>query len=65
MYRGDLGPKTTKLIKEGKWNEVGKEYLDHNQYKNAEKLGIPGVKTRMDWNKEQFDTMIKPDKATP
>ncbi|XP_053382412.1 nucleolar protein dao-5-like isoform X2 [Mercenaria mercenaria] len=59
VYRGDLGPKTTNLIKQGKWKEVGKEYLDHNQYKNADKLGIPGVKTRMDWNKEQFDTMIK------
>ncbi|XP_053381908.1 uncharacterized protein LOC128549334 [Mercenaria mercenaria] len=60
VYRGDLGPKTTDLIKQGKWNEVGKEYLDHNQYKNAEELGISGVKTRMDWNKKQFDTMIKP-----
>ena len=60
VYRGDLGPKTAKLIKEGNWKEVGKEYLNHKQYKNADKLGIPGVKTRMDWNKEQFDTMIKP-----
>ncbi|XP_053382998.1 uncharacterized protein LOC123540755 isoform X2 [Mercenaria mercenaria] len=60
VYRGDLGPKTTNLIKQGKWDKVGKEYLDHEQYRNADKLGIPGVKTRMDWNKKQFDTMIKP-----
>ncbi|XP_053382415.1 uncharacterized protein LOC128549538 [Mercenaria mercenaria] len=62
VYRGDLGPKATNLIKQGKWKEVGKEYLDHNQYKNADKLGIPGIKTRMDWNKKQFDTMIKQEK---
>ncbi|XP_063428611.1 uncharacterized protein LOC134711716 isoform X2 [Mytilus trossulus] len=59
VYRGDLGPKTADLMKEGKWRDVGVEYLNHQQYKKAKELGIIGVRTRMNWNLEQFNTMIK------
>ncbi|XP_063423216.1 uncharacterized protein LOC134707423 [Mytilus trossulus] len=59
VYRGDLGPKTANLMKAGKWQDVGVEYLNHQQYKNAKELGIIGVRTRMNWNVEQFNTMIK------
>ncbi|CAG2254878.1 unnamed protein product [Mytilus edulis] len=59
VYRGDLGPKTANLMKAGKWRDVGVEYLNHQQYKKAQELGIIGVRTRMNWNVEQFNTMIK------
>lgn len=59
IYRGDLGPKTMNLIKDQKWKDVSVEYLNHKQYKDADKLGIIGIRTRMNWNAEQFNTMIK------
>lgn len=34
-YRGDWGPKTKKLLKEGRWEEAADEYLDHNNYKKG------------------------------
>ena len=49
-FRGDLGPKTRALINEGNWQDAAKEYLDHSQYKNAEALGIPGIRPRMESN---------------
>ncbi|XP_053389277.1 uncharacterized protein LOC128552273 [Mercenaria mercenaria] len=64
-YRGDLTEEVAELINEGNWEAAGKKYLEHDQYKNAEQLGIPGVIKRMDWNKEQFDTMIEKVKPDP
>ena len=32
-YRGDLGPKTVKLLKAGKFKEAAREYLDHEEYR--------------------------------
>ncbi|CAH1787345.1 unnamed protein product, partial [Owenia fusiformis] len=57
LYRGDLGPKTQALIKEEKWKEAGKEYIDHDDYKKAVagEAGFAGIKTRMDENKKIFD----------
>lgn len=34
-YRGDWGPKTKKLLKEGRWEEAANEYLDHGNYKKG------------------------------
>ncbi|XP_053389275.1 uncharacterized protein LOC128552271 isoform X2 [Mercenaria mercenaria] len=64
-YRGDLLRNTAELMKQGKWEEAVKTYLEQEQYKNADELRISGVKKRMDWNKEQFDTMIEKEKQDP
>jgi GH24 family phage-related lysozyme (muramidase) len=52
-YRGDLGPATIKLINQGKWDLVSKEYLNHKNYKNPGKL--TGVVKRMKSNADAFD----------
>lgn len=54
VYRGDTGPKTTVLINQGKWEEAAKEYLNRYDYKNADQLGIPGIKSRMESNQKAF-----------
>lgn len=36
-YRGDWGPETKKLLKEGRWEEAADEYLDHGNYKKGTK----------------------------
>lgn len=54
VYRGDTGPKTIKLINEGKWEEASREYLNRYDYKNADKLKIPGIKNRMETNQKAF-----------
>ena len=51
-YRGTLtpkaSPKTRKLINKGKFQEAAKEFLNNEEYKNAKKLGRPGIIERMD-----------------
>lgn len=50
-YRGDLGPKTIKLINDGKWDEAAKEYLNHAEYKKRRaKDKNDGVVQRMERN---------------
>jgi GH24 family phage-related lysozyme (muramidase) len=51
-YRGTLtpkaSPKTRRLINKGKFQEAAKEFLNNEEYKNAKKLGRPGIIERMD-----------------
>ena len=51
-YRGTLtpkaSPKTRKLINKGKFQEAAKVFLNNEEYKNAKKLGRPGIIERMD-----------------
>ena len=49
-YRGSIGqsPKTVKLINEGKYAEAAREFLNNEEYKNANDLGKPGIKPRME-----------------
>ncbi|VDI76518.1 Hypothetical predicted protein [Mytilus galloprovincialis] len=59
QYRGDLGPKTIGYMKNGEWNKVSTEYLNHNGNKNASKNKMNGIVQRMNWNAKQFDSMSK------
>jgi len=52
IYRGDTGPATIKLINAGKWRDAAREYLNRYDYKNANALGIPGIKPRMEMNRD-------------
>jgi len=52
VYRGDTGPKTVALINAEKWEEAAAEYLNRHDYMNADALGIPGIKRRMDANRD-------------
>jgi len=49
FYRGGItgSPKTLELIREGKFDEAGDEFLDHDEYRDAVKSGS-GVAGRMD-----------------
>jgi len=51
VYRGDIGNKTTGLINQGKWEEAAAEYLNRHDYVNAKQLGIPGIRPRMEANR--------------
>ena len=48
-YRGSLSgsPKTIELINQGKFKEAAKEFLDNDEYRNAEKRNRSGIKSRM------------------
>jgi GH24 family phage-related lysozyme (muramidase) len=52
MYRGDMGPKTIKLINDNQWDNVSTEYLDHTNYKSG---NFPQIKKRMKDNADVFD----------
>jgi len=54
VFRGDLGPLASDLIMQGQWMEAAKEYLNHQQYINAEELGIRGIIPRMEKNASQL-----------
>lgn len=57
VYRGDLGPKTAKLLEKGKFKAAAKEYLDHKEYKERKKKDPEdGVVKRMERNR---DVMLK------
>ena len=49
-YRGSLSgsPKTIELINQGKFKEAAKEFLDNDEYRNAEKRNRSGIKSRME-----------------
>lgn len=64
LYRGDLGPKTTKHINTGRWDAAAKEYLNHDEYreelqKNQIEPGSSGIPARMERNRDQFLTLTK------
>jgi GH24 family phage-related lysozyme (muramidase) len=51
FYRGDfpkISPKALKALKEGDFGEAADEFLNNKEYKNAEDLGIPGIRPRME-----------------
>ena len=52
VYRGDTGSKTTRLINQNNWTAAAKEYLNRYDYRNAKRLGIPGIKLRMESNRD-------------
>jgi GH24 family phage-related lysozyme (muramidase) len=56
-YRGDLGPATIKLINQGAWDKVSKEYLNHSNYTSPGSL--TGVVKRMKSNADAFDRYAK------
>ena len=49
-YRGSIGgsKKTRRLINEGKYAEAAVEFLNNKEYRDAEKLGKRGIRTRME-----------------
>lgn len=54
-YRGDLGPKTVKLLNAGKFKEAAHEYLDHKEYRQRKaKDEGDGVVHRMERNARTF-----------
>ena len=63
-YRGDItqSPKAIKLLKQGNYEAAAKEYLDFNEYKNADKNKATGIRTRMD---EAAAVMASESKRTP
>ena len=51
VYRGDLGPKTAKLLSKGQYAAAAEEYLDHKEYKERKKKNPDdGVVKRMERN---------------
>lgn len=55
VYRGDLGPKTAKLLSEGDYAAAADEYLDHAEYKKRKKKDPDdGVVKRMERNAAVF-----------
>lgn len=65
-YRGELSttetPKTLNLMNQGKWDIAAREYLNHSEYRAAK--ADSSVKTRMNWNYEQFLNLGKSDKSS-
>jgi hypothetical protein len=49
-YRGSWGysPKTRRLLSEGKYEEAAVEFLNSDEYRDADKLGRPGIRERME-----------------
>ena len=49
-WRGDIeqGTETRKLIQKGHYKKAAAEFLRHEEYNNAEALGIPGIRPRME-----------------
>lgn len=53
VFRGDLSgsPNTLRLIRQGKWLEASKEYLNNNEYRKSKQQGVRhGVWQRMERN---------------
>ena len=49
-YRGSIrqSPNTVDLINAGEYSKAAEEFLKNKQYENAEALGIPGIRPRME-----------------
>lgn len=54
LYRGDIGPKTIRLMNENRWEEATDEYLNHKGYRNATFRGMEGIVIRMNENARRF-----------
>lgn len=64
VYRGDLGPKTAKLLEEERWEEAAAEYLDHAEYRRRLKNNPKdGVVVRMRRNQRAMLDMAAESKA--
>ena len=50
FYRGSIrqSPNTVELINKGRYAEAANEYLDNDEYREAEELGKPGIRSRME-----------------
>lgn len=60
VYRGDLGPKTAKLLSAGKYKEAAKEYLNHKEYRERKKKNPEdGVVRRMERNAAMFKSLAE------
>ena len=57
-YRGSIrqSPKTVKLINQGRYQEAAGEFLDNDEYRDAEERGRRGIRARM---KKVFDELNK------
>jgi len=55
FYRGDIGPKTIKLMNVGNWNMVAKEYLNHQNARS----GPDQIQRRMKTNALAFTQYAK------
>lgn len=66
-FRGSIAqsPATLKLINDGKYSEAADEFLDNDEYRNANKLGIGGIRPRMEAvanSLREFDRIAYPEK---
>ena len=60
-FRGSLSgsPDTIKLINAGKYEEASKEFLEHDEYKNAAALNRAGIIDRMKATSEAIASLAK------
>ena len=58
-YRGSIrqSPNTVDLINAGEYSKAAEEFLKNKQYENAEALGIPGIRPRMEAVKDALLSM--------
>ena len=56
VYRGEMeaGHKTVSLINAGDWQKAAAEYVNREDYREAEAKGLGGIVTRMDKNRDSF-----------
>jgi len=54
VYRGDMTPKVSTLVNSGQWDKAAKEYINRQDYRNAEHMNIRGIIPRMNRNKNAF-----------
>ena len=50
FFRGSIrqSPQAVGLINQGRYAEAANEYLDNDEYRRAEELGKPGIRSRME-----------------
>ncbi len=65
-YRGSIGqsPVTRALINTGRYKEAAKEFLNNNEYKNADKNKMGGIKKRMEAVSKALIKMAKEKKES-
>ena len=65
-YRGSIGqsPVTRALINTGRYKEAAKEFLNNNEYKNADKNKMGGIKKRMEAVSEALLKMAEAKKES-
>ena len=61
VYRGDLGPKTAKLLSAGKYEAAAKEYLNHAEYRQGKGKKATSaqraISERMERNAQVFKSL--------